>query len=40
MRPVRVRVESGRGRVGKITARYFHNNALMETGEVEPTPRY
>ena len=27
-------VESGRGRVGKITAGYFHNIALMETGEV------
>ena len=34
VRPVRVRVESGWGRVGKITAGYFHNIALMETGVV------
>ena len=34
VRPVRVRMEGMRGRAVSITAGYFHNIALMDTGEV------
>merc|ERR1719480_6469 len=34
VRPVRVSMEAIGGRVARITAGYFHNIALMDTGEV------